>query len=89
MKCHFNTMDGRIVPFDRVHEIRLTLSDEDATINKLRYEVEPDFYIVVDNITICPVSISDSYGWHVELTEVIDHWSAMRYNYITKHEASK
>jgi len=55
MTC-FYTVDDRIVPYHRVVEIRLKGSEE-ATMDTLKGNVLPDFYIVVADGTIAGINV--------------------------------
>lgn len=78
MRNHFKTLNDRIIPFDRVFEIRLTLHDEDATISKLANTYVPDFYICIDDGTIEAFSASEASSWYVEPEQWIEHWTSYR-----------
>ena len=79
MRTHFKTLSDRIVPFDRVVEIRLTLQGEDAIISKLKYAYPPDFYILVDDGTIEAFSCANADTWSTEPSEYINHWAHSRH----------
>ena len=79
MKYYFHTLSDRIIPYDRVNEIKLTLDGEDAIFSKLKYDCDIDFYILVDDGTIEAYSTSNAYRWSVRAEEVIEHWSTSRF----------
>ena len=79
MKFYFHTLSDRIIPYDRVAEIMLSIDSEDAIFNKLKYDCDIDFFILVDDGTIEAYSASVAYTWSVNSSDVIEHWATARH----------